>query len=146
VNSRTMKIATAALLFATALVPQPALAARSLQPIKRGVENIVQSPLDLALSPVTASIQSHKNLQSGKRGLGQKIGFFPIGFFWYTALGVASTSARIVGGLLDLPVGIATLATGWDPGPIFNAGELDALVKYPSEPFDVRFGLYHVSD
>jgi len=143
---RTIKIATAALLFAAALVPASARAERSLRPFKCGVENIVQSPLDIVLAPVTAGVQAHKNLQGGKRGLAKKIVAYPFGFFWYTSLGVASTSARFVGGLVELPVGLATLATGWDPGPIFNASELEALVKYPTKPFDVRFGLYHISD
>jgi hypothetical protein len=146
VNSRAITIASVALLFAATLVPQPASADRSFRPFKRGAENMLQSPLDLALSPVTAGIQAYKNLQGGKRSLGQKIAAYPFGFTWYTCLGAASTSARFVGGLLEVPVGFASLATGFEPGPIFNPNDLPALVARPTPPFDVRFGLYHVSD
>lgn len=144
-NPRILKLATAALFLAAALAPRSALAARSWHPLKRAAENMLQSPLDLALSPVTAGMQAHKNLQ-GKRKLWQKIVAYPFGFFWYTSLHIAATSARLVGGLLEIPVGVATLATGWEAGPLFNANDLPALVSYPTKPFDVRFGLYHVSD
>jgi hypothetical protein len=168
VNSRSTRIAAVALLVGLALLlPDSALAARFWRPWVRGAGNILQSPLDLAVSPVTAGIQAHKNLR-GKRSLGQKIAGFPFGFCWYTSLGIASTSARLVGGLLELEVGDASLViwiashsarytrrllgrpvgtvADWDPGPLFNAGDLPALVSYPNEVFDVRFGLYHVSD
>jgi hypothetical protein len=140
-----MTIATAVLLVAATLVPQSALAERSFQPFKRGAENMLQSPLDVAVSPVTAGIQAHKNL-GGKRSTAQRIAGYPFGFFWYTCLHIASSSARFFGGLLELPVGLASLATGFEPGPLFNAADLPALVSYPTPPFDVRFGLYHVSD
>jgi hypothetical protein len=144
-NRRVRSLAVAAVLVVTVLVPQIASAAR-WEPIKRFGENLVWSPFDLALSPATGAVQTHRNLQAGKRGLAQKIVAYPIGFLWFTAISASAAPARAAGAIMEFPVALVSLVSGWNPGPIFSAAGLPALIEYPNAGFDVRVGLFHVSD
>ena len=117
-------------------------------PLKRSVENMLQGPLDVALTPVVAATTTYRNLGAEEHTAVGKVGLGLLtytGFLFYDSL---AACFRTWAGALEFPVAIGALAatpfTEWSPPEIFSLEGTPALVDYPTKAFDVKFGVYHV--
>ena len=125
-------------------VANPATA--SPETLQRSLENIILSPVDLALSPVTAGWSIYTGMQDIDDSLGVKI-VYPIpGFVWNTMVNVGAAALRMTSGLFELIPGILLLPFEADLDPLFAPVErADALVDYEFEYFWFKFGVLYTS-
>ncbi len=109
------------------LVPGPAVA--SPETLKRSVSNMVQSPLDLLLSPMTAMIGIATKMRDQEDSTAVRLTFVVPGYIWYTGVNVGASVIRGVTGLIEVLPGLLLLPfaeSDLDPlfDPVDNAGAL----------------------
>lgn len=142
---RVGRIASAALL-ATALAWAGPASAKT-DTLQRGAMSLVGTPLDLALTPYTAtSTFVRKFYIGGNQSPVAKVALTPLIGIVYglscVALTGASTVLRFTDGLLNIPVGIAVLGSDTSPDTAIYEpihGKPGAVVDYKG----LYFGGYH---
>jgi hypothetical protein len=144
-NRRVRRTATAALL-AIALVGAGPAAAKT-DTLARGAMDLVGTPLDVALTPVTATTSFVRKYYLGgsQSPLQKAVMTLPIGGMYGISCVIvtgANTFMRFVDGLINVPVGLAVLGSDKDPDtqlyePIH--GKPGALVDFHG----IYFGGYH---
>jgi hypothetical protein len=143
-NRRVLLNATAALLAIALLGARPAAA--ETETLAGGAMDLVGTPIDVALMPVTATTSFvRKFYMSGDQSVAQKVLMTPLTGVVYLPsclmITGATTMMRFASGLLNVPLGIAMLGAEKAPDtsmyePIEKPG---ALVDFHG----VYFGGYH---
>jgi len=135
---------SAALVTATLLMLGVASSAAQASPytLKRSVENMLMSPLDVVMSPIAAG----KNVYVGLRDIDDSTAvriFYPIpGFAWNTMVQAGAGVLRGVTGVIELLPGIGLFFFEPDLQTLFAPAEdNDALVWWENGYFDVKFGV-----
>jgi hypothetical protein len=142
---RVRRTGIAALLAITLLGARPAAAETST--LAGGAMDLVGAPVDLALTPVTATTSFvRKYYVGGNKSVPQKVLLTPlIGVVYIPccmAITGATTFMRLVSGLVNIPVGLASLGSDTAPDTkIYEPlhGSPGALVDYHG----IYFGGYH---
>ena len=143
---RVGRIATAALL-ATALATWAGPASAETQTLARGAMNLVGTPIDLALTPYTATASFvRKFYVKGNQSAVAKVALTPLVGMVYGICCVAITGTntfmRFTDGLLNVPLGVAMLGAEKEPDTTIYEqihGPPGALVDYHG----IYFGGYH---
>jgi hypothetical protein len=144
-NRRVRRIGTAALLAVALLGARTAAAETST--LAGGAMDLVGAPVDLALTPVTATTSFvRKFYVTGNRSAVQKVALTPaVGVVYLPACLIitgSTTVMRFVSGLVNIPMGLVALGSDKAPDtriyePIH--GSPGALVDYKG----IYFGGYH---
>ena len=138
-------IATTALLAAALALSGPVWA--ETDTLARGAMSLVGTPLDLALSPYTAtSTFVRKFYINGSQPPMEKVLLTPIMGIAYigscTLLNISAGVMRFTDGLVNVPVGLAMLGSDKEPDTALYEpihGEHSALVDYRG----IHFGAYY---
>jgi hypothetical protein len=141
VRPHPLQRALAALaLGAIALAPVPAHAGGAT--LKRAVGNLVQGPIDVGLSPITAGVVGVDNLRNIDDTLPVQIFYAVPGYLWLTGLFAASSVLRTFTGALELVPGIFLLPFDAEMDPLFDPAESgSALISQDTPVMDIRIGL-----
>ena len=144
---RPTRVRLAPLAAALLLTLAPAgLASASSETLRRATTNILFSPFDVVLSPITSGRVIYTNLQEIDDTPGVRIVYVVPGFAWNTAIQIGGGVLRFFSGLLELPVGIVLLPFEADMDPIFSMAERgDALVDEDYDWIYVKFGINYVN-
>ena len=107
----------------------PFSASASPETMKRSVSNILQAPLDLALSPMTALVGISTKMADQEDSTGVRVAFAVPGYIWYTGVIVGASVIRGVTGMIEFVPALFLLPfaeTDMDPlfDPVDNAGAL----------------------
>ena len=142
---RARRTATTALLVAALASAGPASA--ETETLAKGAMNLVGAPIDLAMSPYTATstfVRKHY-ATSDQSTLAKVATTPPVGMVYLTtclAITGAVAALRLVDGLVNVPVGLAVLGSDVDPGTSIYSpvrGEYGAVV----DAGPIYFGGYH---
>lgn len=134
---RSLLVLLAALLW---LAPAPAAA--SPKTLKRSLQNILFSPLDLALSPVVAANTIYNNLRDVDDSVGVRVVFVVPGLAWNTYVQALAAPIRLITGLIELLPGIGLFFFEADLEPLFAPPERgQALFDMETDLLHVRFGV-----
>jgi len=137
---RYRRSVAALVLAAFALAPGSALAGG--ETLKRSVGNILQAPIDLALSPVTAAFVEQRNIRAIDDTPGVRIAYALPGYFWLTGLTAGASVLRLLAGAFELLPGMLLLFTDAELDPLFEPGEREAaLLDQPTPVIDIRIGV-----
>ena len=144
-NRRVLRNATAALLAIALLGARPAAA--ETETLAGGAMDLVGTPIDLALTPVTATTSFiRKYYVSGDQSIAQKVLMTPLTGVVYIPsclmITGATTVMRFASGLVNIPIGLAMLGAEKAPETNFYEpihGKPGALVDFHG----VYFGGYH---
>ena len=111
--------------------------------LKRSVGNIVQAPIDLALSPITAGIVEYRNLSNVDDSMPVRVVYAIPGYLWLTGLHAGASVLREVAGLLELLPGLVMLPTDNEMDPLFDPVEKgNALFVDTTTPvMDINIGI-----
>ncbi|MCH2185977.1 hypothetical protein MK280_08915 [Myxococcota bacterium] len=88
------------------VVFSPSSAEASPETLRRSFSNIIGGPLDMILSPITATMTVARNLQEIDDSTGVRLVYAIPGIFWLTGLDFGSGFIRCATGTLELPPGI----------------------------------------
>jgi hypothetical protein len=126
------------------LVAAPASA--STETFRRAIENIVLSPLDLALAPFAAGYTVVTGLQDIDDSLGVRIAYPIPGFLWNTGVNIGASALRCASGLIELIPGIFLLPFEADLDPIYApVDRADAFVDHETDYFYFKFGIFYTA-
>jgi hypothetical protein len=138
------RIASAALLATILMWAGPASA--KTDTLARGAMSLVGTPLDIALTPYTASSTFVRKFYMGNQSPLAKVALTPLMGVSYGVACVAITGAvavmRFTDGLLNIPLGLAVLGSDTSPDTALYEpvhGAPGALVDYHG----LYFGGYH---
>lgn len=121
-------------------------AAASPETLKRSLENILLSPLDLVLSPVTGVWSVVIGMQDIDDSLGVLIAYPVPGVVWNTWVNVGAAALRATAGLFELIPGLLLLPFDADLDPLYApVDRADALVDFEMEYFYFKFGVLYTS-
>jgi len=145
VMQRARRTATTALLVAALASAGPASA--KIDTLAQGAMNLVGTPLDIAMSPYTAtSTFVRKQYAKSDQSMFSKVVATPaLGLVYIPSCVIATftvAALRFVDGLVNVPVGLAVLGSDVDPGTqIYEPvhGEYGAVVDVGP----IYFGGYH---
>jgi hypothetical protein len=117
-------------------------AAGSPQTLKRSVENITQSPLDIVMSPFVAVRSIYRNMRDIDDSTAVRIVYPLPGFAWNTMVQVGAGTLRGVTGCMELIPGIILLPFETDLDPLFDpADEQTGWVNWDNPVYRVNFGI-----
>ena len=144
-DRRARHIATAALLAAVLAATGPAAA--KTDTLARGAMSLVGTPLDVALTPYTATSSFvRKYYINGSQSWWQKAMLTPaMGIVYGTSCAMitgATTFMRFMDGLINVPIGLAVLGSDTTPDTALYEpvhGKPGAVVDYHG----IYFGGYH---
>ncbi len=131
----------AALVAALMLVAAPGEANATFATLKRSVGNMLQAPLDLALSPIVAAKAVYDNLRDVDDSPGVRF-VYPIpGWIFITGVNMGASVLRGIGGVIEFIPGIGLALTDADLTPTFDlVDRTQALVEYETPVIDIKFG------
>ncbi len=121
----------------------PGSAQASYRTLGRALGNIIQAPLDLALSPIVAGLTLNRNIRDINDTPGVRYAYFVPGYFWMTGVQIGASVLRgITGGLELLPGLILLPFPKSDLDPLFDPVEnSQGLVEWENGVIDVKFGI-----
>ena len=121
----------------------PDSAEASYRTLGRALGNIIQSPLDLVLSPIVAALGLNRNIRDIDDTRGVRIAYFVPGYFWMTGVQIGASVMRGITGGLELIPGLILLPfPESDLDPLFDPVENSAgLVEWENGVMDVKFGI-----
>jgi hypothetical protein len=135
---------TAALLLGSMLLITPSAASASPETLQRSVSNMVQAPLDMLLSPITAALGITQKLQDIDDTMPVRIVYTLPGYLWYTGVCIFGGALRGVTGAIELIPGIVLLpAANTDLDPMFAPVERAPALVERDEPIVIfiKFGI-----
>jgi hypothetical protein len=135
------RLVAGAVLISFLLLPTPAFA--GAQTLKRSFGNIVQAPIDMVLSPITAGMVQYKNMSNIEDSRGVRWFYAVPGYFWLLGLTLAASMLRLVAGVLEFLPGLVLLFTDAEMDPLFapsDSGE-SVIWDYPTTVFDFKLGI-----
>jgi hypothetical protein len=106
------------------------------------INTVAATPLELAVSPYVAGDTLVHNMDVQGMSTGAKRVFAVPGFIWLWMSQIGMGAGRGMGGFLQLPVGLALLATPWDLGPLLDMDREPALYKRETARGVFMFGVY----
>ena len=141
---RARRTATTALLVAALASAGPASA--KIDTLAQGTMNLVGTPLDIVMSPYTAtSTFVRKQYGKGDLTVGKVVATPALGLVYIPSCVIATftvAALRFVDGLINVPVGLAVLGSDVDPGTqIFEPVHGDHGAVVDAGP--VYFGGYY---
>jgi hypothetical protein len=149
VGRRFWSLIAGVAILASTLQAGPALANRA-DTLRRAGENIVQGPLDLLLTPAVAGHTLGRNIRVAQYNIPGAVVAGIVGYpwlFWTTGF---AAGFRLWSGLLEFPVGLGLLVsksfTDWEPAPFFDVARDPAMVDYPNDVFNWKFGTYYIAN
>ncbi len=121
----------------------PGSAHASYRTLGRALGNIIQAPLDLALSPIVAGLALNRNIRDINDTRGVRIAYFVPGYFWMTGVQIGASVLRGITGGLELIPGLILLPfPESDLDPLFDPVEnSQGLVEWENGVIDVKFGI-----
>lgn len=130
-----------ALLFSVLLLPTPAMA--GAQTLKRGVGNIIQAPIDLALTPITAGIVVYRNMRNIDDTTAVRVAYALPGYLWLVGLFMGASVLRCFSGFLEFIPGLFLVFTDAEMDPMFAPVERGEAViwDYPTAVMDFKIGM-----
>jgi hypothetical protein len=124
----------------------PTRAEASYRTLQRAVGNLVQSPLDVVLSPVTAGQTWLSNLRDIEDTRAVRITYAVPGYFWLTGMSLGAACIRGVTGMIELLPGIALLPFKTDLDPLYDhVANSEGIVFYENEIFPINFGVNYTT-
>jgi hypothetical protein len=148
---RARCVAVASLLVALAVMaPRMARAADDrTTTLRRAVGNVLQGPLDVALSPVVTGQALYGSSQAENYSVPATATLGLIGGAgWFCPLTAATGVFRMWSGFAEIPVGLVLLVsksfTKWEPPPFFDVGDKPAMVSHPDAVIPIAFGVNYL--
>lgn len=136
----------AVLAFCALIALLPGAAGAGTETLKRSVGNMVQAPLDLALSPVVAGRSIYRNLQDIEDSTAVRIAYPLPGFVWNTMVQAGASLIRGITGILEFVPGLILLPFDSEMDPLFDPVERnEALVDYETPVLWIKFGIDYTS-
>ncbi len=130
----------AGLLAGALLLASPASA--TPETLKRSVGNIIQAPIDMALSPVVATRTVYQNLRDIDDTVGVRIAYVVPGIAWNTGVQAMAAVIREITGLLELVPGLGLFFLDADLDPLYAPIERgNALVDVDTTFIHWKFGI-----
>lgn len=139
-------LSAAAALVALLAAFAPAEAQASPATLKRSVGNMVQAPLDLALSPFVAWATLNNNIQDIEDTTAVRVAYYVPGYFWLVGLQVGASAIRGLTGAIEFLPGLFLLPFDADLDPLFDPVERgSALVEWENPVMNIKFGINYQS-
>jgi len=118
--------------------------------LRRAVGNVLQGPLDVALSPVVTAQTLYANAKAENYSLPATATLELLGGAgWFFPVTAATGVFRIWSGFAEIPVGLALLVsksfTKWEPPALFDVADKPAMVSYPHAVIPIAFGLNYLA-
>jgi len=136
----------AGLVACTLVALVPGVAGAGTETLKRSVGNMVQAPLDLALSPVVAGRSIYRNLQDIDDSTAVRIAYPLPGFVWNTMVQAGASLIRGITGVMEFVPGLILLPFESEMDPLFDPVERnEALVDYETPVLWIKFGIDYTS-
>jgi len=127
---------------AAVLALAPATAHASPETLKRSMGNMLQAPLDLALSPIVAWATLNRNIRDIDDTPGVRIAYYVPGYFWLVGLQVGASAIRGLTGALEFLPGLVLLPFDADLDPLYDPVERgEALVEWENPVMNLKFGI-----
>ncbi|MGH0034990.1 MAG: hypothetical protein ACQGVK_08170 [Myxococcota bacterium] len=124
--------------------PRPAEA--SPETLSRSVGNMVQAPLDLALSPLVAWATLNNNIQDIDDTTAVRVAYYLPGYVWLLGLQVGASAIRGLTGAIEFLPGLFLLPFDADLDPLYDPVERgEALVEWENPVMDIKFGINYQS-
>ncbi len=144
-HPRSTRQALTALMVAAVLAVAsiaPSTAEASPETLKRSVGNMVQAPLDLALSPIVAWATLNRNIRDIDDTTAVRVAYYLPGYFWLLGLQIGASAIRGLTGALEFLPGLFLLPFEADLDPLFDPVERgEALIEFESPVMDIKFGI-----
>ena len=144
-HPRSTRQALTALMVAAVLAVAsiaPSTAEASPETLKRSVGNMVQAPLDLALSPIVAWATLNRNIRDIDDTTAVRVVYYLPGYFWLLGLQIGASAIRGLTGALEFLPGLFLLPFEADLDPLFDPVERgEALIEFESPVMDIKFGI-----
>lgn len=138
--SRAGLAGAAALALLVALAPVESSASPAT--LQRSVGNMVQAPLDLALSPLVAWATLNNNIQDIDDTTAVRVAYYVPGYFWLLGLQAGASAIRGLTGALEFLPGLFLLPFDADLDPLFDPVERgEALVEWENPVMNIKFGI-----
>jgi len=126
-----MRLGAAVALALAIVAPAPAQA--SPETLRRSLGNILQGPLDMLLSPITALLTLARNMSDIDDSTAVRIVYPLPGWIWLTGLNFGSGGIRTVTGVLEVIPAVILFPFETDMDPLFDPVEdAAALVEWDS--------------
>ena len=123
------------------LVAQPREARADATQLCRSVSSIVLAPTDVLLSPYIAGHDIWYGMMEWDDPLALQIGTAPLAYFYLLGMQVGGALIRVIGGIFEFPVGLASLFREGAQGALFRSqDETYALYSEDFGPCPVRIG------
>jgi hypothetical protein len=135
------RLAAVGVLFSLLVLPTPALAGS--ETLKRAFGNIVQGPIDVVLSPITAGIVQYRNMTNIDDSTGVRVFYFLPGYVWLVGIHAAASVLRTLAGIFELLPGLVLVFTDAEMDPMFAPSEKSEGViwDFPTTVMDFKIGL-----
>ena len=98
----------------------PNSAQASPETLRRSFSNIIGGPMDMLLSPITATLTVARNLTEIEDSTGVRLVYAIPGIFWLTGVDLGSGMIRCATGLLELPPGVFLFPFETDIDTLFD--------------------------
>jgi hypothetical protein len=135
---------TACSMLIASLMLIPGSASASPETLKRSVSNMLQSPLDFVLSPMTSLVGVSAKIVDQDDSTGVRVFFIVPGYVWYTGVIVGAAVIRGVTGLIEVIPGVLLLPfPEADMDPLFDPVDSAAALVEIDTPccIYVKFGI-----
>jgi hypothetical protein len=142
--ARGLTAGIAALSLAAVLAPSVGQASPAT--LQRSVGNMVQAPLDAALSPMVAWATLNNNIRDIEDTPGVRLAYYVPGYFWLVGLQVGASAIRGLTGAIEFLPGLFLLPFEADLDPLFDPVERgQALVEWENPVMNIKFGIDYQS-
>lgn len=116
----TRRCVVASLLLVLVWTGLPSSAEASPETLRRSFSNIIGGPMDMLLSPITATMTVARNLTEIDDSTGVRLVYAVPGIFWLTGVDLGSGVIRCATGLLELPPGVFLFPFETDIDTLFD--------------------------
>ena len=121
-------------------------AAVNYEVITRSAQNLIGSPMDLVLSPITAGTSIYNSIGDSDDSTLVKAVYVVPGYFWNMMVQFGAGVIRGMTGLIELIPGLVLLPTDAELDPLFSPAEdNEALVQYEGDYFILKGGVDYTS-
>jgi hypothetical protein len=109
--------------------------------LKRSIENLTQSPLELGSVPWVAAHTIKHNMEIDDYTTAQKVLVGPFGFLWISLPQVGLAAGRAAAGALEFPLGLLSVFTRREAAPLLDLEHAPAMVDRPGKYYHLKFGI-----
>ena len=120
---------------------QPNTAHADSTQLCRSISSIALAPTDILFSPYIAARDLWYGMSEWDDPQALRIGTAPLGYAYLNAMQVGGASLRVISGIFEFPLGLATLFREGSERPLFKSqDETEALYSEDFGPCPVRIG------